>query len=108
MLSDIFQNLFQETPRFRRYRKNYRTMDGCVDYQFSFEEQEDGSWRVYIDWQPSYRGRDTDAHSTHRHSDGHRKYICWTNILWDLEEALQVAKMWADSTQEYIRTGRTF
>ena len=92
----------------RRHRAYYRTSDGAADYLFSFEEQSDGTWRAYIEQQPSYRGRPTDAHSTHRLSDGGRKYVCWTRPLRSLEEAKQVAALWADKTQEYIRTGRGF
>lgn len=92
----------------RRFRSFYRTKDGGADYRFIFEEQRDGTWRAYIEEQPSYRGRATDAHSTHRLSDGSRKYVCWTRPLRSLEEAKQVAALWADATQKYIRTGSGF
>jgi len=92
----------------RKHRTYYRTSDGAADYHFSVEEQSDGTWRVYIMDQPSYRGRATDAHSTHRLSDGGRKYICWTRSLSTLAEAKQVASLWADKTQDYIRTGSGF
>lgn len=92
----------------RQYRASYRTLDGAANYVFAFEEQSDGTWRVYIERQPSYQGRATGAHSTHRLSDGNRKYICWTQPLLSLTAAKQVAAVWADKTQEYIRTGRTF
>lgn len=92
----------------RRYGSYYRTSDGLADYRFIFEEQSDGTWRAYIEEQPSYRGRPTDTHSTHRLSDGDRKYVCWTDPLRSLEEAKQVAALWADATQQYIRTGRGF
>jgi len=91
-----------------QYRAFYRTSDGDADYGFSFEEQSDGTWRAYIEQQPSYEGQATDAHSTHRLSDGDRKYVCWTQPLQSLTEAKQVAAAWANKTQEYIRTGRTF
>ena len=92
----------------RRHQANYRTSDGAADYAFIFEEQRDGTWRAYIQRQPAYRGRATDAHSTHRLSDGDRKYVCWTESLRSLAAAKQVAAAWADGTQKYIRTGRTF
>ena len=84
----------------------YRTQDGRADYGFSFEQQSNGSWRAYIASQPSYQGRATDAHSTHRLSDGGRQYVCWTKTLDSLAEAKQVARLWADTTQRYTRTGR--
>jgi broad specificity polyphosphatase/5'/3'-nucleotidase SurE len=86
----------------------YRTRDGREDYQFSFEQQRDGTWRAYIESQPNYGGRDSDAHTTHRLSDGSRKYVCWTDPLDTLAQAKQVAAMWSDATQEYIRTGKRF
>ena len=92
----------------RRHRAYYRTRDGVADYLFIFEEQRDGTWRAYIEQQPSYRGRASDAHSTHRLSDGSRKYVCWTESLQSLEEAKRIAALWADKTQEYIRTGTRF
>jgi len=92
----------------RKHRSYYRTSDGSADYQFVFEEQPDGTWRAYIEEQPSYCGRVTDAHSTHRLSDGSRKYVCWTKPLRSIEEAKQVAALWADKTQQYIRTGSGF
>jgi hypothetical protein len=86
----------------------YRTKDGRADYGFSIERQSDGSYRPYILSQPSYQGRDSGAHPTHRLSDGGRYYVCWTKKLWSDAEARKVAALWADATQEYIRTGREF
>lgn len=92
----------------RRHQAYYRSRDGSADYSFSFEQQSDGTWRVYIEGQPSYGNRATDAHSTHRLSDSGRKYVCWTTDLNTLEDAKQVAALWADETQKYIRTGGGF
>lgn len=85
----------------------YRTKDGSADYTFSMERTSDG-WRAYIESQPSYNGRATDGHSTHRYNDGERKYICWSEPLRTESEARAVAARWADCTQEYIRTGKNF
>ena len=86
----------------------YRTKDGQADYSFSFERQSDGSWRPYILSQPDYRGRSPDSHSTHRLPDGGRNYVCWRGVLRSEQDARQVAKKWADATQDYIKTGRRF
>lgn len=86
----------------------YRTRLGRVDYRFSFELESAGSWRVYIMDQPSYGQRASDAHTTHRLSSGGRQYVCWTTRLRTLEEAKQVAALWAEATQNYIRTGTRF
>jgi len=89
-------------------RVNYRTLDGRADYAFSFEQQPDSTWRAYIEGQPGYGRRASDAHTTHRLSDGPRKYVCWTTPLQTLAEAKKVAAKWADATQQYIRSGKKF
>ena len=86
---------------------SYRTRDGQADYRFSFQRQGDGLFRIYILSQPSYGSRDTSMHATHRLNDG-RLYICWAGAIRTTEQARWVAATWADSTQNYIRTGRTF
>jgi len=89
--------------------KYYRTRDGCADYKFRFERMSRKSWRVYIESQPSYNGRAEGDHATHRISTFWKgKYICWTTPLRSFEEAQQVSALWADKTQDYIRTGRRF
>jgi len=89
-------------------RKRYRTEDGADYFCFSFEKQADGSWRAYILEHPPYGERASDAHTTHRLSDGGRKYVCWSSPLQSLEQAEHVAKAWAEATQGYIRTGARF
>lgn len=89
----------------RKYRTFYRTKDGAADYQFMFEEQQNRTWKAYIEKQPPYRGRSEDLHSTHRLTDGSRKYVCWTRELKSLDDAKKVAALWADCTQNYIKTG---
>ena len=86
----------------------YRTKDGAADYGFSIEPQSDGTWRAYIASQPSYRNRPDDAHATHRLSDNSRKFVCWTTSLKSKSEAERIAGLWADKTQEYIRSGQKF
>ncbi|QEG15586.1 hypothetical protein GmarT_14270 [Gimesia maris] len=90
----------------RRYRVYYRTKDGLADYLFLFEEQPDGTWHAYIESQPGYQRRASDAHSIHRLSDGNRKYVCWNTPLYSYSQVKQVAALWADKTQQYIRTSR--
>lgn len=87
----------------------YRTRDGRADYGFSIERQADGTYRPYIASQPSYGSRATGAHETHRLSgDSGRKFVCWNRALRSEEEARSVAALWADATQNYIRTGERF
>jgi hypothetical protein len=86
----------------------YRTKDGQADYGFSLERQSNGEYRAYIQSQPGYQGRSNDAHSTHRYTDGDRRYICYTGTLTTESQAKSVAAIWADNTQTYIKTGRSF
>jgi len=83
-------------------------MDGQADYYFSIEKV-GGEWRIYILDQPSYGSRSSSAHATHRLSDGSgRKYVCWTGSLYSEADAWQIAALWADKTQNYIRSGSGF
>ena len=83
----------------------YRTKDGQADYEFSFERR-DGDWRAYIVSQPAYRSRPTDAVSTHRLTDEQgQRYVCWRGPLRTREQAEQVAALWSDRTQAYIKYG---
>ncbi|MBT3380512.1 MAG: hypothetical protein HN742_00120 [Lentisphaerae bacterium] len=90
------------------YRGTYRTKSGRNRFRFAFEKQPDGDVRAYIENQPSYEGRATDGHSTHRYSDGSRRYVCYDPMPDNLDDAIEVAKAWADHTEEYVRTGRRF
>jgi hypothetical protein len=95
--------------RHRRARSLYRARGPRqIDYGFSYEQQSDDSWRVYITSQPGYGGRADDAHTTHRYSDGGRRYICWSATIRTLEQARQVSAMWADATEKYIHAGTRF
>lgn len=91
-----------------KYHARSRRRLAVDAYAFSFEIQPGGDWRVYILQQPGYGGREEDAHSTHRLSDGGRRYICWSTIIPSLEQAKQVAAMWADATEKYVCDGTRF
>lgn len=83
----------------------YRTSDGGADYVFDFEHHP-GSWRIYIVDQPPYGGRHEGTIETHRLTDAGRRYICWDRPVPTLDDAKGIAAMWADATQEYVRSGR--
>jgi hypothetical protein len=74
-------------------------------YEFSFEQQSDGSIRIYIDYQPSYGYRSSDSHITHRNKDGNRYYICVLDQPRTVSEAKVIAEEWAKRTDRYIRSG---
>lgn len=88
----------------------YRTKDGRADYGFSIERQSSGEYRAYITSQPSYQGREDDGHASHRYTDSrdNRKFICFEGNVKSEADAKKVAAVWADRTQEYIRTGKRF
>lgn len=83
----------------------YRTKDGQEDYGFRIVRLWRGDYRVYIEKQPPYRGRDERLHSTKRLRDGKSYYVCWDSPIRSLPEARAVAALWADRTQRYIQTG---
>ena len=76
--------------------------------EYCFDIVRKGSgYRAYIRSTPDYRGRSTDAHSTHRLYDG-RYYVCWTDTIKSIEAMKAVARRWSDCTQAYIETGTRF
>ena len=85
----------------------YRSTDGKADYGFSIKQRGNG-YQIDIVSQPSYGGRKTDCHSTHRLRGGNGYYICWAGLLTTETQARQVAALWADGTQKYIRHGTRF
>lgn len=82
----------------------YRAHPSLRDYKFTFRWVAD-SWRVYIENPPDYGLRPTSQVATHRLSDPHGDYICWTEPLASLSTAQGVAALWADCTENYIATG---
>ena len=97
-----------DTTTSRNHTVYYRTKDGRADYGFSFKRQSDGSYRAYIVSQPSYGSRDTSLYATHRLMDRGRYYVCWEPPPRNEADVRQVAALWADNTQDYIKTGRHF
>jgi hypothetical protein len=96
----------RETGERPMHKASYRTRDGSADYRFGFSQRPDGTWRIYILSQPDYGRRSANTFATHRLSDGSPyQYICFTGSLDSLDQAKQVAALWADRTQQYIRTG---
>lgn len=79
---------------------------GGVIFTFTPVKLPDGRYRAYIRQQPlDYRGHDTSAHGSHRLSDRHGPYVCWTPEPIDPNEMLKVMRVWAESTLRYISTG---
>lgn len=91
-------------------RLYYRTQDGRADYGFEFKTMPDGTERAYIFSQPSYQDRDESPHPTHRLTDASNgsQYVCWDSPVRSRSDVKNIAKLWADCTQEYIKTGKRF
>jgi hypothetical protein len=83
----------------------YRAWPTKRDYSFTFEFAGD-AWKVYIDNSPDYGRRPAGSVATHRLDIGGRPHICWAAAIPTLSEAQAVAALWADSTENYIATGR--
>ena len=110
----LFRNLWRRRKRESMdrlvYRRIYRTEDGRLYFKFSFETQNDGKYRVYVDEGPLYSAyrRDDSLAATHRLRDGARTHVCWSDPLSTFEAAKTVAKFWAEKTALYLKTGKRF
>ena len=84
------------------------------EYQFNYKWVYDNNvhantWRAYILRMPSLGNRPSDGHSTHRWSDANgNHWVCWDSPISSLTEMQSVSRLWADSVQEYIATGKRF
>ena len=95
---------------------NYERLDyvtGDRTQRFDFVFMDCGpqiGWRVYIINKINYKFRSRSSHATHRlHAAGETyKYICWNHRINTIEEAKNIAAVWADATAQYIKTGRSF
>ncbi|MBB3123320.1 hypothetical protein FHS04_000817 [Mesoflavibacter sabulilitoris] len=86
----------------------YRTIDGIAYFKFSYHWKNNG-YEIDIHQQPSYEGRATDHHISHRLScerDAPYK-ICISNLKLPktLEAAQKFSVAFAEYTWEYIKTG---
>lgn len=85
----------------REYRFNYKRV-----YDSNFQKH---CWRAYIVRMPSLCGRDPDLHKTHRFTNGSGQYwVCWDSPVNTLKDMQAISRVWADSLQEYIATGKLF
>ena len=87
----------------------YKTSDGKLVFDFVFMYcGGDTGWRVYIINNVNYKGLNQSAHATHRnHFEGDTyKSICWNQRINSLDEAKNIAALWADATSGYILLGR--
>lgn len=77
------------------------------EYRFNYKKV-NGSWRAYILRMPNLGNRDSGSIATHRHWDNGNPYICWDKTVSTLKDMQSISKVWADSIQEYIATGKPF
>lgn len=77
------------------------------EYQFNYKKI-NGSWRAYILRMPNLGNRESSGLVTHRLYDNGRPYVCWDHQVNSLDDMQTISKVWADSIQEYIATGKRF
>lgn len=96
-----------ETGPMVYYANNPHGRRDC-EYRFNYKKV-GGSWRAYILRMPGLCGRDGDLHKTHRFTDGHGAYwVCWDSPVNSLKDMQAISRVWANSVQEYIATGKRF
>jgi hypothetical protein len=57
---------------------------------------------------PDLGQRDGNSIPTHRLWDHERAYICWNGYVTNLKDMQNISRVWANSIQEYIATGKRF
>ena len=77
------------------------------EYRFNYVKV-NGAWRAYILRMPDLGHRDASGFLTHRLWDNGRPYICWNSQVASLKDMQNISRVWADSVQEYIATGKRF
>jgi hypothetical protein len=90
----------------------YKTRNGKGEYTFGFRN-EGGRIEVDIEATPSFNGRPTDGHSTHRlpssqAATGTKICFAQPETVRTMEQAKRFAQGWAESTQDYIEKGKRF
>jgi len=87
-------------------RENYRGFA----FRYCKDVDSPGKVRIYVEQQPSYQGRPTDSHNTHRLNSGGGAppHICIKSESKpsNLSEAQNLAHQWARGTENYIKYGR--
>ena len=89
------------------YYANDRHNQRDKEYRFNYKKV-GGSWRAYILRMPSLGSRDSSGAVTHRLYDNGRPYVCWDSDVNTLKDMQTISRVWADSIQEYIATGKRF
>lgn len=77
------------------------------EYRFKYKKV-GGSWRAYILRMPNLGSRDASGAVTHRLYDNGQPYVCWDSDVNSLKDMQTISRVWADSIQEYIATGKRF
>jgi len=85
------------------YFANDRHGHSDKEYRFNFKKV-NGGWRAYILRTPNINNRGSGV--IHRLQDGNGYYVCWDRQVNTLKDMQIISRQWADSTQEYMSTGR--
>ncbi len=87
----------------------YKTKDGSGLYKFRYVQKSNGKFEIDILSQPSYAGRSSDSHKTHRLTSSRRgKKICIAvgKEPTSISTAKNISTQWAELTNTYIKTGK--
>ena len=89
------------------YVGTYRTRSGRYYFRWSFEQQPNGEVRAYIVHAPGY-GQIVQEGIGEVGQDGERLYIAFEPMPLNLEEAIEIAKQWAERADTYIAISGEF
>ena len=82
---------------------------GITDNEYHFNyKRVNGAYRAYILRMPSLGNRDASSVITHRLHEGESTYVCWEGAVTSLKDMQNISRVWADSIQKYIATGKRF
>jgi hypothetical protein len=82
---------------------------GHDKYVFRFTFRPQTGWRIYLLSYPySSVNRECSGIFHMLIDDYERPYICWDGYIRDPNEALSVARRWAQLYQRYVYTGESF
>lgn len=95
--------------RLMSYIAEYRTRSGRSYFRWEFEWQKNGEIRAYILRAPGYGNRPAGGHTTHRYTDEAGDcYICYDPMPTNWDDAVAIAKEWAERTERYILYSQEF
>lgn len=106
-------NLNNNSKEFSEYVYKTKSSGGRHIFRFKYVLHPNGYYEIVILEQPSYNGRNTSAHITHRMSStttSGKRIICISNPRRDtktLAQAQSISTGWSELTSNYILRGES-